>query len=175
MRIAAQFGAVTLAVMVATGCREEPPAAPVPPAQPVQSGPTKANPKLPTIKLFVGTNELETELAFTPLQMQTGMMFRQTMADTEGMLFRYAEPQRASFWMKNVTVPLSCAYIDSQGIIREIYDMEPGNEISIVSKSDQIRYCLEVPQGWFQRRNVGVGVGVSTARGTMSQSFFGGK
>jgi len=139
------------------------------------NGPTQAQSKLQTIKLYIGTNVLDTELAITQQQMATGMMFRQTMADTEGMLFIYAQPQRVGFYMRNTTVPLSCAYIDSAGVIREIYDMKPLDETSITSQSDQIRYCLEVPQGWFLRRNVGIGAGVSTARGTLAQIFFGGR
>jgi uncharacterized membrane protein (UPF0127 family) len=104
--------------------------------------------------------------------MATGMMFRQTMAENEAMLFVYAVPQRVSFYMRNTTVPLSCAYIDSAGIIREIYDMQPLDESSITSVSEQIRYCLEVPQGWFTRHGVGIGAAVTAESGTLEQTFF---
>jgi uncharacterized membrane protein (UPF0127 family) len=162
---------VALLIGAGAGCGKQPPVA-APPTV-VSNGPSQAQPKLPTIKLFIGTNELETELATTPLQMATGMMFRQSMAETEGMIFVFPAPQRASFYMRNTTVPLSCAYIDNAGIIREIYDMKPLDETPIAAQSDQIRFCLEVPQGWFQRHHVVAGMAVGTQRGTLMQTFFG--
>jgi uncharacterized membrane protein (UPF0127 family) len=152
------------------GCRAEPPSAP--PAGGMAGGLTAAQPKLPTVKLFIGTNELVTEVARTPAQMGAGMMFRQSMAENEAMIFVYPAPQRVGFYMRNTTVPLSCAYLDSAGIIREIYDMKPLDETSIPSVSDQIRYCLEVPQGWFGRHGVAVGAAVSSQLGTLEQTFF---
>jgi len=103
--------------------------------------------------------------------MATGMMFRKTMPDTEGMIFIFAEPQRVSFYMRNTSVTISCGYIDTQGVLREIHDMKPLDETPIPSQSDQIRFCLEVPQGWFQRHNVPIGTGVSTAKGSLAQTF----
>ena len=58
--------------------------------------------------------------------------------------------------MKNTPHPLSIAYIDSNGIIRDILDMQPYDETSIVS-SCYVRYALEVPQGWFSKVGVSVG------------------
>jgi len=104
--------------------------------------------------------------------MGMGMMFRKSMADNEGMIFVYPAPQRVSFYMRNTTVPLSCAYIDTSGIIREIYHMQPLDETSITSDSDEIRYCLEVPQGWFQRHRVVIGTAVASQMGTLDQTFF---
>lgn len=151
------------------GCRAEPTPAPGPVAP---GGPLAAQPRLPTVKLFIGTNELVTEIARTPAQMATGMMFRQSMPENEAMIFVYPAPQRVGFYMRNTTVPLSCAYLDRAGIIREIYDMQPLNEESITSVSDQIRYCLEVPQGWFSRHGVQVGAAVASQSGTLEQTFF---
>jgi uncharacterized membrane protein (UPF0127 family) len=159
-----------MALLVFAGCRRDSP--PAPAADTAWNGPTSAQPRLPTVKLFIGTNELITEIARTPRQMATGMMFRQTMAENEAMLFVYAVPQRVSFYMRNTTVPLSCAYLDSTGIIREIYDMQPLDESSITSVSEQIRYCLEVPQGWFARHGVGIGAAVTAESGTLEQAFF---
>lgn len=165
-----------LTAALAFGCAScEKNAAPAAPPTVALSSPTAAQPKLPTIKLYVGTNELETEMAVTAQQMQFGMMFRKSMSDTEGMIFVFAQPQRAGFWMRNVTVPLTCAYIDTQGIVRELHDMKPMDETSVLSQSDQIRFCLEVPQGWFQRHNLGPGVAVGTSKGTLEQVFLRGR
>jgi uncharacterized membrane protein (UPF0127 family) len=103
------------------------------------------------------------------------MMFRTNMEENAGMLFVFTEPRTASFWMKNCPLPLSIAYIDSEGIIREIHPLEPHNTNSVISASDDIRFALETPRGWFERHKVGVGVAVATERGTLQQTFFGRK
>ena len=59
--------------------------------------------------------------------MQTGMMFRTNLAENAGMLFVLPMPQQASFWMKNCPLPLSAAYIDPEGVILEIHDLQPHN------------------------------------------------
>jgi uncharacterized membrane protein (UPF0127 family) len=83
------------------------------------------------------------------------------------MLFIYPFPRRVSFYMRNTLIPLSCAYIDGQGIIREIYAMEPGDETPITSRSDAIQFVLEVNRGWFEANNIGPGASVRTYRGTL--------
>lgn len=162
---------IVLLALLLAACRP-PQAASQPTAPSLPASPTNAQPRLPTVKLYLGTNELITEIARTPAQMGAGMMFRASMPENEAMIFVYPAPQRVGFYMRNTSVPLSCAYIDTAGIIREIYDMQPFNEESITSVSDQIRYCLEVPQGWFGRHGVAVGAAVSSQHGTLDQTFF---
>ena len=48
-----------------------------------------------------------------PQERSTGLMFRDHLAPNAGMLFVMPKPERASFWMKNTTLPLSVAYINS--------------------------------------------------------------
>lgn len=134
--------------------------------------PTQAQPKLRTIKLWLGTNELTTEVAATFNEVQTGMMWRTNMAEMDGMIFVFARPFQATFWMKNTLLPLSCAYIGSDGTILELHDMKPRDESSIVSKTGQVQYVLEVNQGWFQRHNVTEGMLVKSDRGTLQETFF---
>jgi uncharacterized protein len=111
------------------------------------------------------------ELATTHAQIQTGMMWRTNMAEMEGMLFIFAQPHQVAFYMRNTLVPLSCAYIDAEGTILEIYDMKPLDETPIPSRSSQVQYVLEMNQGWFARHGVRPGVAVSTDRGTFPQTF----
>ncbi|MBN2505604.1 MAG: DUF192 domain-containing protein [Verrucomicrobia bacterium] len=131
-----------------------------------------AQPKLPTLKLWLDGAELEVELATTPRQIATGMMFRKNLAETEGMLFVFAIPHRTAFYMRNTTLPLSCAYIDPGGVIRELHDLQPLNETPVEAASDQIQFVLEVRQGWFQRHRVAVGTLVRTQRGALAETFF---
>jgi uncharacterized membrane protein (UPF0127 family) len=134
--------------------------------------PTHAQPKLQTLKLYVGSQEMIAELALTQDQLRTGMMFRTNMAENAGMLFPLPYTQQARFWMKNCPLPLSAAYIDQDGIIQEIHDLKPYDTNSVVSASENIRFVLETPQGWFQKHHVGTDVAVTTERGSLMQTFF---
>src|SRR6185436_8781507 len=76
---------------------------------------TNAQPRLQTMRMFVGPHELTTELALKPVEIYTGMMWRTNMSEGEGMLFAFADATPRSFYMKNTYVPLSIAYIDTEG------------------------------------------------------------
>jgi hypothetical protein len=118
-------------------------AAPIAPAFP-----TKAQPPLPTTKLWLGPEELTAELALTGEQQQTGMMFRTNMAENEAMLFVFNAPGRSNFYMRNCTVPLTAAYINPAGVIEKFAQLEPGDTNGVPSKSWNIQYVLALPQGW---------------------------
>ncbi|HWQ93713.1 MAG TPA: DUF192 domain-containing protein, partial [Clostridia bacterium] len=134
--------------------------------------PSQAQPKLQTMKLWLGAEELEVELALNWQQQQTGMMFRTNMAENAGMLFVFPAPHRAAFWMKNTFVPLSAAYIDSEGVILEIHDLQPHNTTPVSASSDQVQYVLETNQGWFKRHGIGPGTVLRTSQGSLRETFF---
>jgi uncharacterized membrane protein (UPF0127 family) len=96
------------------------------------------------------------EIARTPAQQRQGYMHRREVRDGEGMIFINEIDMVLSFWMKNTLVPLSIAFIASDGRIMEIYDLEPGN-LNPVQSGRSVRYALEVPQGWFSRAGIGPG------------------
>jgi len=100
-----------------------------------------------------GRITITAEIAATERQRERGLMFREEIKDGEGMLFIFERDQFVSFWMKNTLVPLSIAYIAHNGIIMEIFDMEP-EDLTPVSSSFPVRYALEVPQNWFTRAGI---------------------
>jgi len=102
------------------------------------------------------------------------MMFRTNLDENAGMLFVFPRPWQAAFWMKNTLVPLSAAYIDPQGAILEIHDLEAQNTNSVVAQSADVQYVLEVNQGWFKRHQIQTGVFLRTERGTLRETFFRG-
>ncbi len=157
------------------GCNKPAPAAPPSPSSATPAAvpglPTKAQPKLATTNLWIGPHVMVAELALTGIQVQTGMMFRTNMAENEGMLFVFPVPHQTSFWMKNCPLPLSAAYIDPEGVIQEIYPLEPFNTNSVVANSQNIQFVLETSQGWFQRHNVSTGVVIRTEFGPLKDTF----
>jgi uncharacterized membrane protein (UPF0127 family) len=162
------------ALSLCTACDRPTGSAPAPIARD-PGEPTEAQGKLRTMKLWLGGSELEAELALTPAQVRTGMMFRTNMAETEAMLFVFGMPHQASFWMKNTPLPLSLAYIDPEGVILEIHDLEPFNTNSVSAGTGRIQYVLETTQGWFQRHDVKAGMVVRTELGSLRDTFFSGK
>jgi uncharacterized membrane protein (UPF0127 family) len=144
----------------------------VPLIDPVHGHLTHAQPKLPTVKVWLGSEELITEIARTGVQIATGMMYRTNMAENEAMIFLFPYPDRKSFYMRNCVVPLSAAYITPDGTIDEIVDLQPGEETPVESRSANLQFVLEVPQGWFTRHNVRTGMVIRTEIGSLQETFF---
>jgi uncharacterized membrane protein (UPF0127 family) len=129
--------------------------------------PAHAQARLPAVKLWLGSQELVAEVARAPRELATGMMFRTNMAPNEAMLFLLPVPGQASFYMRNTVIPLSCAYIDSEGTILEVHDMKPKDETSILSATSNIQFVLEVNQGWFEKNHIGPATLVRTEKGAL--------
>jgi hypothetical protein len=141
------------------------------PIDPIRGHLLHAQPKLPTVKVWLGTEELITEIACEPVQIATGMMYRTNMPENTAMLFVFSAPGPKNFYMRNCVVPLSAAYIEPDGTIAEIVDLRPGDEVGVQSRSSNLQYVLEVPQGWFTRHNVSTGAVVRTERGSLQETF----
>ena len=131
-----------------------------------------AQPRLPTLKVWLGSEEMITEICRAPVEIATGMMFRTNMAENEAMLFVFQDAQPRNFYMRNCLVPLSAAYIEPDGTIAEIIDLKPGDEVGVQSKTGNIQFVLEVPQGWFTRHNIKTGSVIRTERGSLMETFF---
>jgi uncharacterized membrane protein (UPF0127 family) len=172
--------AATLLLAGCNGCNKTKPptaagpTAPLPPSgiDPLRGHLLRAQPKLPTIRVWVGAEELETEIARTDLQIATGMMFRTNMPENTAMIFVFDNVQARNFYMRNCVVPLSAGYIEPNGTLAEIVKLEPGDEAGVPSKSSNLQFVLEVPQGWFERHNVKTGAIVRTEKGSLQETFF---
>ncbi|MDR2134350.1 MAG: DUF192 domain-containing protein [Treponema sp.] len=99
---------------------------------------------------------VKVELARTGEEHARGLMHRKQLPQGEGMLFIFGRDQVLSFWMKDTLIPLSIAFIASDGRIIDIKDMQ-ALDTTAVKSSRSVRYALEVPQGWFDRAGVGEG------------------
>jgi uncharacterized membrane protein (UPF0127 family) len=102
---------------------------------------------------------------------EKGLMRRSFLGDDEGMLFVYESPQQVAFYMKDTFIPLSCAFIDTDGTILEIHDLEPLDETPVVSASSEVRFVLEVNRGWFAKNRVTRGMTVLTEKGLLLSLF----
>ena len=102
--------------------------------------------------------EVRVEVADTEPEHQLGLMGRTALPEDRGMLFVFDEEQELSFWMKDTLIPLSVAFMDSEGRIVDIQDMKPlDDDPPHYVSAEPAQYALEVNQGFFEERGVEVG------------------
>ena len=104
----------------------------------------------------VAGHALKVEVAATEEQREQGLMYRERLGRDDGMLFIFDEPAYNAMWMKNTLIPLSVAFIDAQGVILNIVDMEPQTLDSHAAAGPAV-YAIETNKGWFAGKNVKAG------------------
>lgn len=116
---------------------------------------------LPTTQLKVGPHTVWAEIAATQASRSYGLMNRSSLPEDHGMLFVFDTDEATCFWMKNTPLPLSIAFIDAQGVILNIADMQP-HTTDTHCPAAPMRYALEMAQGWFADHGVRAGMKVSS-------------
>jgi uncharacterized membrane protein (UPF0127 family) len=130
------------------------------------SDPTHAS-GLRTVTIHASSGEsvrVRVEIADDDFERARGLMYRTELAEDRGMLFIYPYEDELTFWMKNTLIPLSIAFMDSEGRIVDIQDMKPeGVEQTVPDawlpryvSAEPAQYALEVNQGFFEERGVKV-------------------
>ena len=143
---------------------------------PAQTATTDSVAQMPTVTLHIGKATLAAKVAATPAQEERGLMFVTQMPDNAGMIF-LLPLGRAEFWMKNTLIPLSVAFIDKNGVILELHDMQPGNpnvpdnQLPVTrSDSDQVAYALETNLHWFTLNGIKPGDKITPPPGTLGSA-----
>ena len=136
------FGVLLATTALAFAQSEEAPDAEIPAAAGTETSP------LPTLTIVSSMGErvpVGVEIADTDAERQTGLMGRTVLPKDTGMLFVFEGDQALSFWMRDTLIPLSIAYIDAQGRIVDIQDMQPLDDVPPhYISAEPARYALEV-------------------------------
>lgn len=111
---------------------------------------------LPGAQVKVAGHALRVEVASTVEQRMKGLMFREKLGGNEGMLFVFDEPAYHAMWMKNTPLPLSVAFVDGEGRILNILDMEP-HTLDQHAAAGPALYAIETNKGWFAQRRIKAG------------------
>ena len=107
----------------------------------------------PKIPVYLKDKEIWVEVVRTPEERAQGLMGRKHLGEDEGMLFIFEKEDYHSFWMKNTLIPLSIAFIDREGKILKIADMEPLT-LDSHPPPKPILYALEMKKGWFSTNSL---------------------
>ncbi|HEV2694341.1 MAG TPA: DUF192 domain-containing protein [Verrucomicrobiae bacterium] len=160
-----------LTALLFAGCTKPAPPPPDAPTSIDDILPKQAQAKLPTMKIFLGPETFDAELALTEKEEMTGMMFRTNIQETDAMLFVLPYTQRANFWMKNCPESISAAYITPDGVIEEIHHLEKNDTNGVIAATDNIRFVLETQDAWFDKHHIGVGTAITSEKGSLRDAF----
>ncbi|MCV6595098.1 MAG: DUF192 domain-containing protein [Silicimonas sp.] len=94
-----------------------------------------------------GVARFSVELADDPAERSQGLMHRETLARSAGMLFVYDHPQRVSFWMRNTLIPLDMIFLDGAGRVSRIHENAIPLDETAIEGGDDIQYVLEINGG----------------------------
>lgn len=104
---------------------------------------------------------LDIEIAESEYETQTGLMYRESMEDNQGMLFIFPDVAMHSFYMKNTQIALDIIYIDESLKIASFQrDAQPYNETGLSSKVP-VKYVLEINAGLSERLGLDIGDAIS--------------
>ena len=100
-----------------------------------------------TIKSSTGKHRFTVEVAQTPEQQAQGLMFRQSLAANQGMIFPRNPPGDASFWMKNTLIPLDLVFIRPDGSIARIAENAVPMSLDPIPSLEPVGAVLEIAGG----------------------------
>ena len=137
------------------------------PARAQTAAPPAAEAAAPLDALEIATRKgvvvLEVEVARTPKQRETGLMYRKSMPERQGMLFDFETTQPVYMWMKNTFIPLDMLFIRTDGTIARIEAMTTPFSERTISSGEPVRAVLELNGGAAQRLGIAPGDRVSTS------------
>lgn len=133
---------------------------------------TAAQPELPKEKLTIVTkdgvrHDFNVEMALTPEQQTTGLMFRKAVPADGGMLFDWGTPRESTMWMRNTVSALDMIFINADGTIRRVAENTVPESLAVIESRGPVRATLEVAAGTAKRLNIHPGDRVE-------QRIFGG-
>lgn len=108
-----------------------------------------------------GRHKITVEVADEEGERNTGLMFRQSLGDDEGMIFLYTHEEDISMWMKNTYISLDMIFVRSNGTISRIETgTEPFSE-NIISSGGKVLAVIEMKAGSAKRLGLKLGDKVS--------------
>lgn len=104
-----------------------------------------------------GQARFTVELADDDAERARGLMHRESLPQSAGMLFVYPAPRVAGFWMKNTLIPLDMLFLDSSGTVTHIHNEAIPHDETVIFGGDNILAVLEINGGLARAMGITVG------------------
>ena len=116
-----------------------------------------------------GQARFTVEIADTAPERNLGLMNRESMATTSGMLFAYTAPQTVQFWMKDTLIPLDIIFLNKSGVVERIRHNAVPLSYTKIFGGNNIQYVLEINGGL--ANSMGIDVGTQLQHPIISEEF----
>jgi hypothetical protein len=103
------------------------------------------------------TARFAVEVADDAAERNRGLMFREHLPTSAGMLFIYERPQRASFWMKNTLIPLDMVFADAAGRVTRVHEGAVPGDLTVIDGGEGVQFVLEINARLAARLGIGPG------------------
>jgi uncharacterized membrane protein (UPF0127 family) len=97
------------------------------------------------------------EIADTDAARARGLMHRDSLPRSAGMLFVYPRPVRAQFWMKDTLIPLDMIFADEAGRVQGVHHRARPLDTTVIDGGPGIRFVLEINGGLAERMGIAAG------------------
>lgn len=104
-----------------------------------------------------GRESFAVELADDPAERARGLMFREILPPSQGMLFVYDNPGRPSFWMKNTLIPLDMIFADATGTVTRVHENAVPGDLTPIDGGPGVMFVLEINGGLARRLGIAPG------------------
>ena len=94
-----------------------------------------------------GEASFTVEIADDAAERAQGLMFRESLEASAGMLFVYERPQPAAFWMKNTLIPLDILFFDAAGRLVAFHENAVPHDETPLPGGNGVAMVLEIPGG----------------------------
>lgn len=94
-----------------------------------------------------GRASFQVELADTVSARSRGLMFREGLGSSEGMLFLYPKVGKPAFWMKNTLIPLDMIFLTPEGVVQHVHENAIPHDLTPITGGDGVIAVLEIKGG----------------------------
>ncbi|MDO8983812.1 DUF192 domain-containing protein [Cypionkella sp.] len=110
-----------------------------------------------------GVQRFSVEIADSEAERSKGLMFRDHMPASAGMLFIYDQPKHAYFWMKDTLLPLDMVFADATGLVTSVHSNAVPQDETPIDGGAGVAVVLEINAGLAKRMGIAPGVVMRSA------------
>jgi len=104
-----------------------------------------------------GSARFSVEIADDAEERARGLMYRESMPASSGMLFVYPEAQRVAFWMENTLIPLDMIFLGPRGRVLRVHENARPLDRTPIDGGEGVLAVLEINGGLAQRLGIAPG------------------